>query len=205
MEELDLLKKDWKRKENSFKQVSEKDIYTMLHKKSSSIVKWILIISILEFVLFRALDFIVIFDDDYTERMKFMHMYSFEMIFTPINYVVLIVFIALFYRNFKTINTSSSTKKLMSDILKTRRTVKYYVWYNLLLAGVTSFFAIHSEITYNSELSKLSEKNEVMMILVFSGVIFLLLLAFWVFYRLVYGILIRRLYANYKELKKIDL
>jgi uncharacterized membrane protein len=29
--------------------------------------------------------------------------------------------------------------------------------------------------------------------------------AFWLFYRVVYGILLRRLYANYKELKKIDL
>jgi hypothetical protein len=29
--------------------------------------------------------------------------------------------------------------------------------------------------------------------------------AFWLFYRVLYGILLRRLYANYKELKKIDL
>jgi hypothetical protein len=28
---------------------------------------------------------------------------------------------------------------------------------------------------------------------------------FWLFYRLLYGILLRRLYANYKELEKIDL
>ena len=28
---------------------------------------------------------------------------------------------------------------------------------------------------------------------------------FWLFYRVLYGILLRRLYANYKELKKIDL
>ena len=49
MEELDLLKKAWKKEECSFDQVSEKDIYGMLHQKSSSIVKWILIISIVEF------------------------------------------------------------------------------------------------------------------------------------------------------------
>jgi len=28
---------------------------------------------------------------------------------------------------------------------------------------------------------------------------------FWLFYRLLYGILLRKLYNNYKELKKIDL
>ena len=47
MEELDLLKKDWKKNENSFEQISEVDIYKMLHKKSSSIVKWIFYISLL--------------------------------------------------------------------------------------------------------------------------------------------------------------
>ena len=48
MKELDLLKKDWKKNSDSFEQISEKEIYKMIHKKSSSIVKWILIISILE-------------------------------------------------------------------------------------------------------------------------------------------------------------
>ena len=28
---------------------------------------------------------------------------------------------------------------------------------------------------------------------------------FWLFYKLIYGILLKRLYKNYKELKKIDL
>ena len=46
MKELDLLKKDWKKNSDSFEQISEKEIYKMIHKKSSSIVKWILIISI---------------------------------------------------------------------------------------------------------------------------------------------------------------
>jgi hypothetical protein len=39
MDVLDLLKKDWKKKEHTFDQVSENEIYNMLHKRSSSIVK----------------------------------------------------------------------------------------------------------------------------------------------------------------------
>ncbi|MFT5964898.1 MAG: hypothetical protein ACI9L6_001650, partial [Flavobacterium sp.] len=35
MKELDLLKKDWKKNENSFEQISETEIYQMIHKKSS--------------------------------------------------------------------------------------------------------------------------------------------------------------------------
>ena len=58
MEELDLLKKAWKKEERSFDQVSEKDIYGMLHQKSSSIVKWILIISIVEFAFWNVIAFL---------------------------------------------------------------------------------------------------------------------------------------------------
>jgi hypothetical protein len=48
MKELDLLKKAWQNETHSFQQVTEGEIYRMIHKRSSSIVKWILIISIVE-------------------------------------------------------------------------------------------------------------------------------------------------------------
>ena len=50
MEGLDLLKKEWN-KESNFPKITESEIYKMIHKKSSSIVKWIFIISILLFPL----------------------------------------------------------------------------------------------------------------------------------------------------------
>ena len=39
MDELDILKKDWNKPNTEQKQLSVKDIYPMLQKKSSSIVK----------------------------------------------------------------------------------------------------------------------------------------------------------------------
>ena len=51
MENLDTLKDVWKNQGESSIQFSANDLQSMVHKKSSSIVKWILIISILEFVL----------------------------------------------------------------------------------------------------------------------------------------------------------
>ena len=69
MKELDLLKKDWQKNEASFEQVTEKDIYKMIHKKSSSTVKWILILSILELVLWSLLS-IGVNIDDYFKKMK---------------------------------------------------------------------------------------------------------------------------------------
>jgi hypothetical protein len=46
MDELDLLKKDWNSGSVEFKSYSDSDIYPMLHKKSSSIVKTLFYISI---------------------------------------------------------------------------------------------------------------------------------------------------------------
>ena len=57
MDELELLKKDWKKEDKNFPKLSYNEIYKMILKKSSSIVKWIFIISILEFVFWVAISF----------------------------------------------------------------------------------------------------------------------------------------------------
>ena len=51
MENLDSLKDIWKNQGESSIRFTENDIHKMVQKKSSSIVKWILIISLLEFIL----------------------------------------------------------------------------------------------------------------------------------------------------------
>jgi hypothetical protein len=209
MEELDLLKKDWKRKENSFSQLSEKEIYNMIHKKSSSIVKWILIISILEFMVWTGIG--LLYTDDSLK--PFRHDYFVEClkVLNWISYAVTIVFIYLFYKNYVNITTTSSTRKLMKDILKTRKTVQYYVWYNLLMIALSLVSGFILAFSYNPEVGMLKEKmlheGKVMAITV--AILFLTIIiavgVFWLIYRLIYGILLRKLLANYKELKKIDL
>jgi len=136
--------------------------------------------------------------------MNVVQLYGFEVVLTVINYIVLIAFIYLFYKNFKCINTSSSTKKLMVDILNTRKIVKYYVWYNLILVAIYSTLAVVSEVKYNSILSTFYANHQLILFVISLGIIVLLFLIFWLFYRLLYGILLRRLYKNYNELKKID-
>lgn len=204
MDELELLKKDWKKRESSFQQIGEKEIYGMLHKRSSSIVKWILIISILEFLFLRVLDVSIFLDDEYSKKMKEHHIYDFEKIIVIFNLVILLVFIYYFYKNLRTINTSSSVKKLMHDIINTRKIVKIYVWYNLILVGITSAVVIYSQFMYDKAINKLYDKHQLFFIL--GGFIFVvvILFLFWLFYKLLYGILMRRLQKNYDELKKID-
>ena len=69
MDELELLRKDRKKEDKAFPKLSYNDIYKMILKKSSSIVKWIFIIGILEFVLWSGLSFILKYAD-YNKRFE---------------------------------------------------------------------------------------------------------------------------------------
>ncbi|CAM3599440.1 hypothetical protein FLGE108171_05200 [Flavobacterium gelidilacus] len=205
MDELDILKKDWKKKDHSFNQITEKEIYGMLHKRSSSIVKWILIISICEFLILRILDISSFFDKSSIKMMEKNHLYNFNLFITVFNLIVFSGFIIYFYKNFRKISAASSVKKLMSDILKTRKIVKYYIWYNLLLVSITTFFVLNSFFKYNKEINELYEKFPAIFIISSIVIIAVIVTLFWIIYKLLYGILLKRLNNNYQELKKLEI
>lgn len=209
MKELDLLKKDWKKNSNSFEQISEKEIYKMIHKKSSSTVKWILIFSILE-ISFWTFSNLFINTDELLRKMNHPEIVLTLDILTYFNYIVALIFVILFYKNYKTISTTVATKSLMSAILRTRKTVQYYVWYNLGMIVIISILSYFIVFVYNPDMEffreKLAMNGQAMFVTV--GILIVMIFAFfgmfWCIYRLLYGTLLRRLYANYKELKKID-
>lgn len=213
MDELDLLKKDWKKKENSFAQVSETEIYKMTHRNSSSIVKWLLIISVIEF-LFWAFITLAFNDDQYQVKL---HRYGLEDCMfwvNAVNYVILVAFIFVFYRNYRTISTTDSTHQLMKNIVNTRKTVQYYIWYNLAIVAVNIILSVLMLFYHNEQMQSMMQNaaekgHKELFVLICAGVslLFILLIigAFWLFYRLLYGILLKKLFANYKELKKIEL
>jgi hypothetical protein len=89
------LKKDWKKNADSFQQISETEIYKMIHKKSSSIVKWILIISILE-ILFWTVSNLFFSTDEMLIKIKHPEMIFYLEVLTYFNYVVVLIFFYLF-------------------------------------------------------------------------------------------------------------
>jgi len=210
-EELDLLKKAWKKDAHAYEQVTENQIYKMIHKRSSSIVKWILMISIAELILWAAIGLFTV-DDNYLKTLEMYHIDTLFSVITVINYVIVFFFIYVFYKNFRTISTTDTVKKLMSSIIKTRKTVQYYIWYNLAMFALIFIIVVISQITYdpsiNSVLENTKDSNpQVFWIAI--GLTYFVLFAvtfglFWLFYRLIYGFLMRRLYKNYEELKKMD-
>ncbi|NHM06995.1 hypothetical protein G4D82_07155 [Flavobacterium sp. CYK-4] len=212
MEELDVLKKAWKNQDASYNQVSENDIYAMLHRKSSSIVKWILIVSIIEFVFWNIISF-AFSDEKYQNKLESYGIEDIMFIVNVINYVIVVGFIYVFYKNYRSISTLDSTSKLMQSIVNTRKTVQYYIWYNLFIVTLTIIISIVMMFAHNPDIismmnEQISEGHESIFIfvcvLVSMAFIALVIGVFWLFYRLIYGILLKKLFANYKELKKIE-
>ena len=216
MEELDLLKKNWN-KTIVFEQVTESDIYKMLHKKSSSIVKWIFYVSLIElgFGLTMGL-FMSLFDADNESdlMMQKMGIYNYYLAISIFTYAVVFFFIYRFYLMYRKISTTDTVKELINSILNTRKVVKQYIAFNLILLGF--IIVISMVYGFNNGFENYNLVNGIknahmtfkfiaiatIVTIVFTGIV---LFAAWLFYRLIYGILLKRLNKNYIELKKIDL
>ncbi len=199
MKELDLLKKDWKKDTNSFEQLSESAIYKMIQKQSSSLVKWILIISILEFIVLNGIG-LVINDENIN---KFFVQHTYLDIINYLNYIVVIGFIIVFYKKYKAISVLDSSKNLIEQIITTRRVVNYYIIWNVLIGG---FFGIFGAIDgFNNAYSKDHNVNRTTEYLVIIFIVPLIMVFIWGFYILLYGSLLNKLNNNYKELMKIEL
>ena len=211
MDDLDLLKKDWKKQEKNLPHLSYDEIYKMIWKKSSSIVRWIFVISIVEFLLGAVLN-IFLADKEYWQQMEKYSLTEFTIAVYIISYLVTFYFIFRFYKNYQRISTTDSAKQLMHNILKTRKTVKYYIGFILVSTGVvfliTLFLMLRNHaITADSTAKDMS--FDATQWLIFIGGTLLILAALlgviWLIYRVVYGILLRRLHKNYKELKKLEM
>ena len=210
MDDLDLLKKDWKKQESSLPHLNYDQIYKMLWKRSHSIVRWIFVISILEFLLSTLLN-IFLADDEYWLRMEEFQLTNFTIGVYIFSYLVTFYFIYRFYMNYRRISATDSASQLMKNILKTRRTVKYYIGFVLISSGITFlitvFLILKNHVNTAAETTKNMEFNTTQW-LIFIGGILLVLLIFlgliWLIYRVIYGILLKRLQKNYKELKKLE-
>lgn len=212
MDELELLKKDWQKDDGKFPKVSYNEIYGMILKKSSSIVKWIFIISLLEFVFWALIA--IAFKD--TKSMRDFNNMDVDYILIPltvIGYAVLAYFFYLFFRNYQRISATDNAKVLMENILRTRRTVKNYVAFNLVFLVIATAVGIFIQFDQNPQVISMAHSAAadgnlfvfyarfILIIAVFLvGAIAILLFFYW----LIYGILLKRLNWNYKELKKLE-
>jgi len=209
MEELDLLKKHWK-KSADFPQFSKEDIQKIIHKKSTSIVKWIFIISVIEFSLGIIGTFALgrfITTDELIRNNSYDKFETYSPFITIIFYVILAYFVYRFYQMYRKITVDASTRELMKNILKTRTIVNRYILFNVvvvigsfLIGGIIGMLSTD----YNKKIAEDAILINSIMVLVFIVCSALLAVLVWLFYKLIYGVLLRKLDKNYEELKKID-
>lgn len=211
MDDLDLLKKDWKKQEKNLPRLSYDEIYKMIWKRSSSIVKWIFIISIIEFLL-GAISNIFIADEYYLEQIEKYNLTEYVIAVYILTYLITFYFIYKFYLNYKRISTTDSAALLMKNILKTRKTVKYYIAFILISSSVVFIgmgYLVLRNHALTAEATTSNMEFDAKQWFLFIGgtllVLGILLGVIWLIYRLVYGILLRRLNKNYRELKKLEM
>lgn len=214
MDELELLKKDWRKHEEELPKLSYNEIHKMLWKKSSSIVKWILIISILEISLPQLL---FLFPSIRSSLAEFDNT-NFNLGYLGLSiiyYLVVIYFIYLFYRRYREISVLDNAKNLMKRILVTRKTVFYYIIFSLSMFLVLFVYLsvgiyVDDEVLMGMngvetalEKKSLEEiRNFVFWLLVFGGLVFTVVIGG--IYFLLYGLLLRKLNRNFKELKRLE-
>jgi len=201
MDLLDNYKKTWKNQPEEASKRSTIEIYKLAHSRSASIVKWIFIIGILEFVIFNALSFFMDIDKT-NEKLNTLGLERFIFYFNFIYYVVLTYFLILFYLNYKRISVIDNTRVLMKKILVTRKTVKRYVIFNL---AITALIVIIVTITtLQNEFDIIGGTNIILITVILIALLGLTLGIMWLFYQLLYGFLLKKLNTNYKELSKLN-
>ena len=214
MDELELLKKDWKEnKSDDFKNYTEKELFAMTKKRSVSIAKWVFIIALLELGFWFLIGYLMPSsseDKEYYEALNSIPLikgilYVLGEFATYLPYVFIGL---LLYLNFK-IKREENPKKLMEKILLMKKCIQWYI--RIFLGEIVVFFFISMILTFYIEYNTLEGKEleelylfAFVMFIPFLMIIFIFVLFLRFIYHLVYGKLLHKLKQNYEELSKVE-
>lgn len=201
MDGLDLLKQHWNG-DNNFPKIERNELQTMLHRSSSSIVKWIFIICCLEFALWLALSILLP-----VEKEDFLILQIIDGIYNIVFYAIIFYFIFQFYSLLIKIKTTNSTKKLMESILAVRKNAHQYIQFNIL-AAYLAFALQFIQLVIGKYLAG-NSWGEMIFVIVLGAILFTLfgLLFIWLFklyFKVLYGFLLKKLNKNYDELTRLE-
>ena len=209
MDELELLKKDWKEnKSDDFKNYTEKELFAMTKKRSVSIAKWVFIIALLELGFWFLIGYLMPSsseDKEYYEALNSSPLIK-GILYVLGEFAVYLPFVfigSLLYLNFK-IRTEENPKKLMEKILLMKKCIQWYI--KIFLGEVALFFIISMALSFYTNYYILEGEELValfvsVMLIVF---IFILVLFLRFIYHLVYGKLLHKLKQNYEELSRME-
>ena len=210
--DLSHYKKAWKNQPDEKNKVSALEIYKMTQAKSTSIVKWIFIIGLLEFIFWTIMNYFAS-NLEYVEVYHDLNLGYFFQYSYYLSYIVVILFLYIFYKNYTSISTTDNTKVLMHKIIKVRKTVKFYVYFNISLSLLAMIVlnilivntpnGIETLLKVDELSNDISNLTTIYIAVQIIGAIIMILMLF-LFYYLLYGILLKKLKKNYKELNKLE-
>lgn len=216
--DLDSFKKTWQEQPVQNKYDND-EILQMLNRKSRNYVKYIFWISVIEFVLFTAFGLFYILQNK--ESNTFLTSLQklgvqqneqlqdiFDNIYLAIKAFTLLItgyFVVKFYQNYRKIKVEEDLKEFISRIIKFKKTVNAFILINILIVVVfTSALTIFGIYAIQNQNTTLADSSIVAFIVSFIISTVLCVVLIWAYYRLVYGILIKRLDKNLTQLKEID-
>lgn len=216
--DLDNFKKTWQ-EQDILPKYDSTEIEAMLNKSSKNYVKYILWISIAEFLVILCMNFYYAFlGNDRNSLMSILsrlgikNTTSLEVNFTHLYFYLKLVsllmtafFVVKFFRNYRKINIESNLKKLILQIINFKKTVNFFILANILLIILFTVVLLVVTLTVLSQQN--IHLNSPTLIRFLVGTIVMMgisVVLIWGYYRLVYGIILKRLGKNLEELQRID-
>lgn len=215
---IDHLKKTWQEQAIPTK-YGNSDILEMLNKKSRNYVKYILWISLAEFLIFLGITLFYIFHGD--DAQSFMNIMerlgaektpALEAGFAHLYFIMKIIsllitgfFVLKFYFNYKKINVEANLRKFILQIVRFKKTVNVFILCNILLLIVFMvILLIFIFVNLNQQQIHLDNATFTGFLVGVVATILVSILMIWVYYRVVYGIIMSRLNKNLNQLQEID-
>ena len=216
--DLDSFKETWQQQPVQPKYDSS-DIESMLNKSSRNYVKYILWISVVEFILILIANLYYTFlVEDTADLMSVLgklginNSSNFESTISQLYFVLKMVslgltgiFVFLFYQNYRKIKIESNLKKLILQIFTFKKTVQLFILANIglvilftLILGLFTFLVLAEQ---NIALTNPTLIGFIAGLALTMGISVVLI---WIYYRLVYGFILRRLGKNLEQLQNIE-
>ncbi|UHO39143.1 beta-carotene 15,15'-monooxygenase [Chryseobacterium capnotolerans] len=216
--DLDSLKKTWQEQPVQPK-YDNSEILQMLNRKSRNYVKYIFWISVFEFLFFSVLGLFYFFQDDESDSFRkildklgtqeapevennFGHFY---LAIKILSVLITAYFVLKFYQNYRKIKIEENLKGLITRIIGFKKTVNAFILISIVLLLAFTFVLIAFIFyTLNSQNIQPSGSNLTVIIVAITISTLLAISMIWVYYRLVYGSIIKKLDKNLEQLKEID-